>query len=89
MIVDVLLVLVAVAATVFVARASVAIVQMRRDVAALRKQTKQMLTNAQRTEATAKRILDRAFKYQEKIDVLMLDPKVQHALNRHEGASNG
>lgn len=83
--VPVALILVAVIATVFVARASVAIVQMRRDVASLRKQTKQMLTNAQRTEATAKRILDRAYRYQEQIDVLMLDPKVQAALNRHEG----
>jgi chromosome segregation ATPase len=57
--------------------------EARGEVGVLYKQTKDLNRKAQRTEATAVRILDRAYKYQERIDVLMLDPKVQAALNRH------
>jgi hypothetical protein len=72
-------------ATFFIARACVAVVATRREQTALYKQSKQMLKSMQQTEATAKRVLDRAYRYQEKLDVLLLDPKVQAALNRHNG----
>ena len=85
----VLLVLLAGVATFFVAKASLAIVQMKREAQVARRHAKAVLREGQRLNATSQRILDRAYRYQEKLDVLMLDPKVQAALNRHEGVRHG
>jgi hypothetical protein len=87
--VSVLLVVVASVATVFVVRAARAIFAIREQAVALRKQTKQILSDAQRTNATAKRILDRTYAFQKQVDVVLMDPKVQAALNRHEEKDRG
>jgi cell division protein FtsB len=70
-------------ATVYVVRAAKAVVESLEQTVALYKQTKQILKQVQRTDAVNQRMTDRVYKYQEKIDILMLDPKVQAALNRH------
>jgi hypothetical protein len=70
-------------ATVYVVRAAKAVVESLEQTVALYKQTKQILKQVQRTDVVNQRITDRVYKYQEKIDILMLDPKVQAALNRH------
>jgi hypothetical protein len=70
-------------ATVYVVRAAKAVVESLELTVALYKQTKQILKQVQRTDVVNQRITDRVYKYQEKIDILMLDPKVQAALNRH------
>jgi hypothetical protein len=85
----VVLVLVAVVAAVFVARAAHAIVAIHRQTTALYKQTKQILTNTQRTNASAKRILERQYEFAKKQDTVFEDPKVQAALNRHEEKHRG
>jgi hypothetical protein len=51
----------------------------------LDRQAKQILRNGQRTQATADRILDKTYRFQSQVDVLLMDPKIQKALNRHEG----
>lgn len=76
-VVDVLLVLIALLATFYVARAMLVLVR-------LDKQARGMLAKMERTEATASQILDRMYRHQKQIDVLMADPKVQAVLNRHD-----
>ena len=79
-----LLVVVAIAATYFVARASKAIVAIREDTVSLRKQVKAVLTQAQRTERTAARVADKLYHQNQHIDEMLRDPAIQRAL-RKEG----
>lgn len=81
------IVLVAIVATVFVVRASLAIVRMREQAVALRKQHKALLTQVARTNAQAQRILEREYefqkeasKFQRHVETVLLDPKVQAVL---------
>jgi hypothetical protein len=85
----VLLVIIAVVATVFLARAAVAIVQMREQVVSLRKQAKEVLTLVSRTNVSAQRILERQYKHQDatselhrQVEIILTEPKVQAVLNK-------
>jgi septal ring-binding cell division protein DamX len=82
----VLLVIVAIVAAYFVARASLAITAMRDDTASLRKQGKDVLKQAQKTERTAARINDKLYGTHRELDEMLKQPEVQRAL-RKEGRS--
>lgn len=85
---DIALIVIGAAATWYLGRASTAIVQLHREQraqhVALAKQTKQLLRNIARTQATADRILNRTYRFQSQVEVLLMDPKIQKALNRHD-----
>jgi hypothetical protein len=89
LVVGVLLVGVAGWVAFFVTRATVALVRIERNLEARQvvfdKQTKALLRKIAKTEGTANRILGRTYEFQRQVDVLLMDPKVQAALNRHEG----
>lgn len=80
----VLLVLVAIAATYFVARATRAIVAIREDAADARKQAKVVLKQAQKAEASSVRVADKLYRLTKTIEEMLADPTVQRAL-RKEG----
>ena len=81
MIVDVLLLLIGLAGLYFVRQATAAIVEIRRDVEATRKQAKEALRMVQKTDAHAARVLDRAYRNQQQIDQLMDSPHVRAAID--------
>lgn len=82
--VSALLAVVAVVATYFTVRASLAIEAMRSEITALRKQGKDVFKQAQRTERTALRIIDKVYGTNQELIEMMQDPAVQRAL-RKEG----
>jgi hypothetical protein len=83
-IVDVVFLLIGVAGLYFVQRATAAIVEVRRDVLATRKQVKEVLRNVQKTEVQSKRILERAYHHQQEINALMANPNVVAAIEHAE-----
>jgi hypothetical protein len=83
-VVTVALLLLAAVATYFVARASLAVVAIRKDVAALRKQVKGVINEAHKTERTAARVSDKLYRQTQDIAAMLQDPTVQRAL-RKEG----
>ena len=84
----VLLAVLAAVATYFVARASMAIVDLRHDIhnelVLLHKQSKAVLKQAMRTERTSNRIMDKLYHQHQDIEEMLTDPSVQRAL-RKEG----
>jgi hypothetical protein len=83
-IVDVVFLLIGVAGLYFVQRATAAIVEVRRDVLATRKQVKEVLRNVQKTEVQSKRILERAYHNQQQINALMANENVRAAIRHAE-----
>jgi hypothetical protein len=87
----VLLVLIALAAVYFLARASAAIVAMRADAKALREQHtgaitmgREALKQTQRTQVQAQRVVDKVYRANQDTLQMLSDPTVQRAL-RQEG----
>jgi hypothetical protein len=88
-----LLVVIAAVAAYYVARGTVAIVQIHRQVrdqqTLIYKHMKGVLRDTQKLNGTAHRILDRQYEFARQAELVLMDPKVQAALNKSQRETHG
>lgn len=81
-----LLAVIAAVAAFYIARGTIAIVQIHRQVrdqqTLIYKHMKSVLRDTQKLNGTAHRILDRQYEFARQAETVLMDPKVQAALNK-------